>query len=84
MDPGVLALAIPLVAIVCATVVKVAQYWSRSRSESQLPREVANRLEALEQEVGTLRRELSEAHERLDFTERLLAQSKEPPRVSRQ
>ena len=40
------------------------------------------RLEVLESEVSHLRRELSEAEERLDFTERLLAQGAEGPRVS--
>jgi hypothetical protein len=84
MDPGVLALAIPIVAIICGTVVTVAKYWARARSDPGLSGEVANRLGALEEEVGALRRELSEAHERLDFTERLLAQAKEPPRVAGQ
>ncbi len=41
-------------------------------------------LEALEVEVSTLRQELSEAQERLDFTERLLAQRPEPRRVDQQ
>ncbi len=39
------------------------------------------RLEALELEVTDLRRELIEAHERLDFAERLLAQGADPRRV---
>lgn len=43
--------------------------------------ELQTRLDALETEVGQMRRELSEAHERLDFTERLLAQRPEPGRV---
>ena len=34
-------------------------------------------VDALRDEVGGLRRELDEAHNRLDFTERLLAQAKE-------
>jgi hypothetical protein len=40
-----------------------------------------DRLEALEGEVGELRRELTEAQERLDFTERVLAQGRETRRV---
>jgi len=40
--------------------------------------------EALEDEVSELRRELSEAQERLDFTERLLAQDLESRRVRRE
>jgi len=39
------------------------------------------RLEALEGEVSELRRELSEAQERLDFAERLLVQGPESRRV---
>jgi hypothetical protein len=38
-------------------------------------------LEALEVEVGQMRQELTEAQERLDFAERLLAQRPEPGRV---
>ncbi len=38
-------------------------------------------LEALELEVNTLRQELSEMQERLDFAERVLAQAPEPRRV---
>jgi hypothetical protein len=36
--------------------------------------EASARLEALESELGSLRQELGEVHERLDFAERLLAQ----------
>ncbi|HXE57828.1 MAG TPA: hypothetical protein VNK43_07500 [Gemmatimonadales bacterium] len=39
-------------------------------------------LEALEAEVGSLRRELAEAQERLDFVERILAQPSEARRVA--
>src|SRR5919201_4408552 len=39
------------------------------------------RLQALEAEVGTMRRELAETQERLDFTERVLAQGPDPRRV---
>ncbi len=63
MDPGSLALLIPIVAI------------TKARHHDQNP-EIAGRLEALEDEMTTLRGELGEAHERLDFAERLLAQGK--------
>jgi hypothetical protein len=39
-----------------------------------------DRFDALEADVTRLRQELSEAQERLDFTERLLAQRSEPRR----
>ena len=57
-------------------------FWSWSQrlreraagSGAELPR-----LEALELEVNQVRRELEEAQERLDFTERLLAQGRQEP-----
>jgi hypothetical protein len=73
MNPAVLALLIPIVAIICGTIVRV----TRSKDgPADLPVELSHRLEALESEVGALRQELGETQERLDFTERLLAQDK--------
>ena len=43
--------------------------------------ELPDRLEALEGEVSKLRQELSDAQERLDFAERLLARGPEARRV---
>jgi hypothetical protein len=42
------------------------------------------RVEALELEVSSLRQELAEAHERLDFAERLLAQVSETRRLGQE
>lgn len=39
------------------------------------------RLESLEADMSKLRQELGDAHERLDFAERMLAQGKDKPRV---
>ena len=44
----------------------------------------SERLEDLEAEMDSLRRQLSETQERLDFTERMLAQRPEPRRVDPQ
>jgi hypothetical protein len=77
MDPGSIALSIPIVAIVCASLVKISHVRARE-SRGSLASDVTDRLNALETEVVDLRRELGEAHERLDFTERLLAQKKDP------
>ena len=52
----------------------------RGRASSD-PTEVPARLEALEAEVDTLRLELGETQERLDFTERVLAQAPEARRL---
>jgi hypothetical protein len=46
--------------------------------------DTAARLQTLEQEVGTLRQEMIETQERLDFAERLLAQGPETRRVEPQ
>ena len=42
------------------------------------------RIELLEDDVSEMRRELTEAQERLDFAERLLAQRREPERIERE
>jgi hypothetical protein len=60
--------------------VKIAKINAQSRAAVADP-ETAGRLQALEQEVGTLRHEMVEAQERLDFGERLLAQGPETRRV---
>jgi DNA repair exonuclease SbcCD ATPase subunit len=74
MDPGVLALLIPIVAIIAGTVIKVSKMKLESR-QAPMDQESLARLEALEGEVDGLRRELSETQERVDFAERLLAQT---------
>jgi hypothetical protein len=57
-----------------------AQRLRRGPEASELPA----RLEALEVEVGNVRRELGEAQERLDFAERVLAKGPEGRRVGPQ
>ena len=53
----------------------------RGGSEIQAAPEVLDALEALEVEVGSLRQELNEAQERLDFAERVLAKGPEARRM---
>jgi hypothetical protein len=86
MDHGSLALLIPIMALaipVCAIVfnglIKVAKY--RAGSAGGTDPAAESRLSALEQEVAQLRGELSETQERLDFTERLLARNAESRRL---
>ncbi len=58
--------------------------WSerlRVRLQAAPAIEAGDRLEALETEINTLRQELNEAQERLDFAERLLSQGQESRRV---
>jgi hypothetical protein len=55
--------------------------WSQRLRQAAPPVEVQPPLEALELEVGKLRDERAEVQERLDFTERVLAQVQEQRRV---
>ena len=73
MGPDTLAPLIPVAAILVWGAVKIAKIRTQGRATGADP-EAAARLEALESELGTLRQELGEVHERLDFAERLLAQ----------
>jgi hypothetical protein len=73
MDPNTLAPLIPVVAILAYAGIKVARIVTQARSSTRDP-ETGARLAALEEEMERVRRQLEEAHERLDFTERLLAQ----------
>lgn len=50
----------------------------RGASEPPERLDLADEVDALDAEVSTLRLELGELHERLDFAERLLAQRPEP------
>jgi hypothetical protein len=79
MDPSFLAPLIPIAAIVAYAAVKIVKI--RSGVAASLPDEAAARLEALEHKVEGLQHELAETHERLDFTERLLSQARDPNRL---
>jgi hypothetical protein len=84
MDAGVVALLIPIAAIVTGGVVKIYKV----RESSRLPNRDGDsealqaRLAAMEQDLAAMRGELSETQERLDFTERLLAQAREAKRLN--
>lgn len=81
MDPGSLALLIPISAILGGVAIKIAKI--KAQTQVTDPRQ-NDRLAALEDDVAQLRQELSEAQERIDFTERLLAQQRterlDPPK----
>ena len=63
-----------------------AQRLRRPPGDGQLPAPLvaSEELDALAAEVTKLRQEVSEVQERLDFTERMLAQRPESPRVGPQ
>lgn len=69
----IIALSIPVVAIVMNGLIKVARYRAMGSGEGA-GGELPGRVDALEQEVDVLRHELTETNERLDFAERMLAQ----------
>jgi hypothetical protein len=73
MGPESLAPLIPVTAILVWGAIKIAKIKAQGRAGAADP-EAAARLEAVETELGTVRQELGEVHERLDFAERLLAQ----------
>jgi len=82
MDPqflltGVATILIAAMGIVGA--VKIAKIIAHSRAAGDP--DTAAHLQALDQEVGSLRQEMIEMQERLDFAERLLAQGTETRRV---
>jgi hypothetical protein len=82
MDPQFFLTAVVTIiiaAIGTSGAVKIAKVIAQSRVAGDP--DTAAHLQALDQEVGTLRRELIETQERLDFAERLLAQGPETRRV---
>ena len=79
MDPGVIGALIPVVAIIAAASVLIARTFA---SRQQPPAgDVPGRLDSLERQVDALQQQLTETHERLDFTERLLTQAREERRL---
>jgi hypothetical protein len=82
MDPQFFLTAVVTIiiaAIGTSGAVKIAKVIAQSRVAGNP--DTAAHLQALDQEVGTLRREMIETQERLDFAERLLAQGPETRRV---
>jgi hypothetical protein len=82
MDHGTIALLIPLAALgipIAAIVMRGVQRVAQLRIEETRMRLQGGagdpaELDALRDDVAALRQEMSEVQERLDFTERLLAQ----------
>jgi hypothetical protein len=79
MDPGSVGVFIPIAAILAWGAVRIATIQAEQKKGGDPG--TAERLHLLEGEVGTMRQELSETQERLDFAERLLAQQHPPDRI---
>ena len=76
MDHLAVALLIPVAVIVMGGLSQIAREFSRGRRHPDLG-SLEAQMEALEHELRSVRRDLNETQERLDFAERLLAQSPE-------
>ena len=83
MQADVLAPLIPVAAIIMFGLVRISRHWRAGIEPRVLAatKQLEERLDVVEQELTALQGELSETQERLDFAERLLAQSQEPKRV---
>ena len=85
MDPQVFLAAVVIILVAAIGTwgaVKIAKIMGHSRVTGDP--DTAAHLQALDQEVGILRREMIETQERLDFAERMLAQRPETRRVEPQ
>jgi hypothetical protein len=80
MDAGAVALLIPVAAIVMGGLVRIARDFARGRRSPDVSA-LDTRMEALEHELASVRSDLNETQERLDFAERLLAQAREGKRL---
>jgi hypothetical protein len=74
MEPGSVGALVPIAAILVFGAIKIAKIQAQARGHPATDPDADARLQALESELGALRQELGEVHERLDFAERLLAQ----------
>jgi|1185.fasta_scaffold1645431_1 hypothetical protein len=83
MQPDTLAPLIPVAAIIMFGLVQISKHWkSGAQPQSRAAtKQLEERLDAVEEQLTTLQGELSDANERLDFTERVLAQTRESKRL---
>ena len=79
MDPGAVGVFIPIAAILAWGAVRITTI--KAEHQKSADPDTVDRLHALESELGSMRQELSETQERLDFAERLLAQQHPPDRI---
>jgi len=79
----ILALAIPVVAIIASSVQKIQRLRIEElRTRAELGEAGgSSRIDALEAEVEELRQELNDVQERVDFAERALVQNRDRPRL---
>lgn len=80
MDHLTMALLIPVAVIVMGGLTQIAREIGRGRRRPEVE-SLETQMEALAHELSSVRRDLGETQERLDFAERLLIQSQERPRL---
>jgi hypothetical protein len=85
MDPRISDLLIVVFAVSIPSAAGVFAYWLRLRAQRLIRHDVADELQEVRSEMEALRTELggqiAELHERVDFAERLLAQSRLPEQL---
>ncbi|MBS1241457.1 MAG: hypothetical protein H6R40_884 [Gemmatimonadetes bacterium] len=74
----ILALAIPLVAVIATSLIKLQRVRNEGLNPGPDPALLAE-VDELRHELGQVRAELGEVQERLDFTERLLTSGERKP-----
>jgi len=78
---AIAALAIPTVAIIANAVLKLARLRIEEAKARAGVADPTGEVGLLRDDVAQLRHELGEVQERLDFTERMLAQQREAPKL---
>lgn len=78
MNSDIAWAVVSIVGIAAVVVIKLGKMFLASRGN----RELADTVAQLDTHVADLRRQLAEVEERLDFTERLLAQSREANKLA--
>jgi hypothetical protein len=83
MQADTLAPLIPIAAIIMFGLVQISKHWKAGVQPQNraATRQLEERLDAVEEQLSALQGELSDTQERLDFAERVLAQTREPKRL---
>jgi hypothetical protein len=81
MQPDALAPLIPVAAIIMFGLVRISRHWRPGALPQSPTEQLEERLNTVERDIASLQGELSETQERLDFAERMLAQTREPKRL---
>jgi DNA-binding transcriptional MerR regulator len=81
MQPDALAPLIPIAAIIMFGLVQISKHWRGQPPNRAASKQLEERLAVVEEQLATLQAELGDAHERLDFAERVLAQTQDAKRL---